>query len=156
MRELVRRHGADHADHQARQDHERDAMTAGRRCACGERVVARKVFRHSAGARPNAHHPAENRNGPYPIRRFGVWCSVRSPSRASRRSACSSASGWSRVSVAVGLAAVNGSAEHHALEVIEQFSRMRTSLLAITRELDAEELRLVFLRAVPLGDIERQ
>jgi AraC-like DNA-binding protein len=55
----------------------------------------------------------------------------------------------------VGFAAVNGRTVRQALEVVERFSHLRTSLLSISHELREQELRLVFDPVLPLGDIER-
>jgi hypothetical protein len=56
---------------------------------------------------------------------------------------------------AVGSAAVNARTVREALEVVEEFSRLRTSLITIARVSTARELRVVFADAIPLGEIQR-
>ncbi|MFW6067901.1 MAG: AraC family transcriptional regulator [Myxococcota bacterium] len=55
----------------------------------------------------------------------------------------------------VGMAAVSASTARQALDVVEQFSRLRSSLITISLEPGAIEARLVFTEVLPLGDIQR-
>jgi AraC-like DNA-binding protein len=55
----------------------------------------------------------------------------------------------------VGMAAVSASTVHQALDIVEQFSQLRTSLITISHEVTALEARLVFTEVLPLGDIQR-
>jgi AraC-like DNA-binding protein len=50
---------------------------------------------------------------------------------------------------------VNSRTVREALEVVEQFSRLRTSLFTISHEASTRELRVVFTETLPLGDIQR-
>jgi AraC-like DNA-binding protein len=55
----------------------------------------------------------------------------------------------------VGTAAVSASTVRQALDIVEQFSQLRSSLITISREVAALEVRLVFSEVLPLGDIQR-
>jgi AraC-like DNA-binding protein len=55
----------------------------------------------------------------------------------------------------VGTAAVSAGTVRQALDVVEQFSRLRSSLITISRDITALEVRLVFSEVLPLGDIQR-
>jgi AraC-like DNA-binding protein len=56
---------------------------------------------------------------------------------------------------AVGAAAVNARTVRQALEVVERFSRLRSSIIAISHEVSIEDGRVLFTEALPLGDIQR-
>jgi AraC-like DNA-binding protein len=55
----------------------------------------------------------------------------------------------------VGAAAINASTVGQALDVVEQFSRLRTSLIAISHEIGPHDGRVIFHELLPLGDIQR-
>lgn len=55
----------------------------------------------------------------------------------------------------VGAAAVNSSTVRQALDVAERFSRLRSSLIAISHEIGMHQGRVLFTEALPLGDIQR-
>lgn len=55
----------------------------------------------------------------------------------------------------VGMAAVRASTVRQALDVVEQFAQLRSSLITIAREVTPFEARLVFNEVLPLGDIQR-
>lgn len=55
----------------------------------------------------------------------------------------------------VGAAAVNSKTVRQALEMVERFSRLRISLIAISHEVGVHEARVHFAEAMPLGDIQR-
>jgi AraC-like DNA-binding protein len=55
----------------------------------------------------------------------------------------------------VGAAATNAGTVRQALEVVERFSRLRSSLFEITHEVDATEGRLIFREARPLAEVQR-
>lgn len=55
----------------------------------------------------------------------------------------------------VGFAATKSSTLGQALEVLEQFSRLRTSLIAIRHDVGPRKGRIIFSEAVALGDIRR-
>lgn len=54
----------------------------------------------------------------------------------------------------VGAAAVNAATVRQALEVVERFSRLRSSLFEITHEVGAADGRLIFREARPLEDVQ--
>ena len=56
---------------------------------------------------------------------------------------------------AVGAAAVNSRTVGQALDMVERFSHLRTSLIVISHEISAHEGRVYFREALPLGDIQR-
>jgi AraC-like DNA-binding protein len=55
----------------------------------------------------------------------------------------------------VGAAAVNSSTVRQALDVVERFSRLRSSVIAISHEVGAHAARVLFTEALPLGDVQR-
>lgn len=55
----------------------------------------------------------------------------------------------------VGAAAVHSKTVRQALEVVERFSSLRISLIAISHEVSVHEVRVHFAEAVPLGDLQR-
>lgn len=55
----------------------------------------------------------------------------------------------------VGAAAVNSSTVRQALDIVERFARLRTSLIEISHEITEREGRVIFTAGLPLGDIER-
>lgn len=55
----------------------------------------------------------------------------------------------------VGMAAVSASTVRQALDVVEQFSQLRSSLITIALEPGTLEARLVVTEVLPLGDIQR-
>jgi AraC-like DNA-binding protein len=55
----------------------------------------------------------------------------------------------------VGAAAVNSRTVGQALEIVERFSQLRTSLVAISHEMGTSEGRVLFTEALPLGDVAR-
>jgi AraC-like DNA-binding protein len=55
----------------------------------------------------------------------------------------------------VGTAAVSAGTVRQALDIVEQFSQLRSSLITISREVAGLEVRLVFSEVLPLGDIQR-
>jgi len=55
----------------------------------------------------------------------------------------------------VGYAAMNSSTVRQAIELMERYSRLRTSFLSITHEVHPSEVRLVFTETHPLGEIRR-
>jgi AraC-like DNA-binding protein len=55
----------------------------------------------------------------------------------------------------VGAAAVNSSTVDQALDMVERFARLRSSIITISREIDEDEARIVFSEALPLGDVQR-
>ncbi len=55
----------------------------------------------------------------------------------------------------VGAAAVNSSTVRQALDIVERFARLRTSLVTISHEVDPREARVRFTEMLPLGDIQR-
>jgi AraC-like DNA-binding protein len=55
----------------------------------------------------------------------------------------------------VGYAAMNSSTVRQAIELVERYSRLRSSFLSITHEVHPNEVRLVFSETQPLGDIRR-
>jgi AraC-like DNA-binding protein len=55
----------------------------------------------------------------------------------------------------VGYAAVNSSTVRQAIELIERYSRLRTSFLSISHEVHPNEVRLVFTETHPLGEVRR-
>jgi AraC-like DNA-binding protein len=55
----------------------------------------------------------------------------------------------------VGFAALSSATIGQALELVERYAPLRTSLIAISHELDAGGLRIVFRETRPLGDIRR-
>jgi AraC-like DNA-binding protein len=56
---------------------------------------------------------------------------------------------------AVGAAAVNSSTVRQALEMVERFARLRSSVIAISHEIGKRDARVIFTEAIPLGDIQR-
>jgi AraC-like DNA-binding protein len=56
---------------------------------------------------------------------------------------------------AVGAAAVNSRTVGQALEMVERFSKLRSPIVVISHEIDADEARVLFSEALPLGDIQR-
>jgi AraC-like DNA-binding protein len=56
---------------------------------------------------------------------------------------------------AVGAAAVNASNVRQALEIVEQYSRLRSPIIAISHEIGEDEARVLFDEVLPLGDIQR-
>lgn len=56
---------------------------------------------------------------------------------------------------AVGAAAINSRSVGQALEFVERFSHLRSSLIVISHEITAQEGRVMFRQALPLGDIQR-
>lgn len=55
----------------------------------------------------------------------------------------------------VGAAAVNSSNVRQALDIVERFARLRTSLIEISHEIDGRDSRVIFTEGLPLGDIQR-
>lgn len=55
----------------------------------------------------------------------------------------------------VGAAAVSSSTVRQALDVVERFSRLRSSLMTVSHEIGAHEGRVIFTEVLPLGDIQR-
>lgn len=55
----------------------------------------------------------------------------------------------------VGAAAVNSSTVRMALDVVERFSRLRSSLIVITDEVKEGEIRVRFDAVLPLGELQR-
>ena len=55
----------------------------------------------------------------------------------------------------LGYAAMNSGTLRQALELFERFMPLRTSLLAMTHEIDGDEVRIVFCEPRLLGDIRR-
>jgi AraC-like DNA-binding protein len=55
----------------------------------------------------------------------------------------------------VGYAAMNSGTVAQALDICERFSRLRTSLVSISREVSAREVRVRFRETRQLGDIQR-
>jgi AraC-like DNA-binding protein len=55
----------------------------------------------------------------------------------------------------VGAAAVNSSTVRQALDVVERFSRLRSSIVAISHDIGVHHARVVFSESFPLGDIQR-
>lgn len=55
----------------------------------------------------------------------------------------------------VGFAAVNSSTVRQALEVVERFASLRSSLIAISHDIGLLDARVLFTEALPLGDIQR-
>jgi AraC-like DNA-binding protein len=56
---------------------------------------------------------------------------------------------------AVGAAAINSSTVGQALDFVEHFSRLRTSLITISHEIGERDGRVIFQEALPLGDVQR-
>lgn len=55
----------------------------------------------------------------------------------------------------VGAAAVNSSTVRQALDMVERFARLRSSVVTITHEIGPREGRVIFTEGVPLGDVQR-
>jgi len=55
----------------------------------------------------------------------------------------------------VGAAAVNSSTVRQALDMVERFSRLRTSVIALSHEIGVHAARVLFTEELPLGDIQR-
>jgi len=55
----------------------------------------------------------------------------------------------------VGAAAVNSSTVRQALDMVERFARLRSSVIAISHEVSVREVRVIFSETLPLGDIQR-
>ncbi len=55
----------------------------------------------------------------------------------------------------VGYAALSSGTIRQALELVEHYTPLRTSLISISHTIDAGELRIVFAETRPLGDIQR-
>ncbi len=55
----------------------------------------------------------------------------------------------------VGAAAVNSSSVRQALDIVERFARLRTSLIEISHEITPRDGRVIFTEGLPLGDIQR-
>jgi len=55
----------------------------------------------------------------------------------------------------VGAAAVNSSTVGEALDIVERFARLRSSLITITHDVGPHEGRVLFTEMLPLGDIQR-
>jgi AraC-like DNA-binding protein len=55
----------------------------------------------------------------------------------------------------VGAAAVSSSTVRQALEIVERFSILRSSVVTISHEIGKHEGRVIFTEVLPLGDIQR-
>lgn len=55
----------------------------------------------------------------------------------------------------VGAAAIHSETVRQALDIVERFSRLRTSLIEISHEITESEGRVIFTEGFPLGDIQR-
>jgi AraC-like DNA-binding protein len=55
----------------------------------------------------------------------------------------------------VGAAAVNSSTVRQALEMVERFARLRSSVITISHDIGKREGRVIFTETIPLGDIQR-
>lgn len=55
----------------------------------------------------------------------------------------------------VGAAAVNSATVRQALDIMERFSTLRSSLFAISHDIGIHEGRVIFSEVLPLGDIQR-
>ena len=55
----------------------------------------------------------------------------------------------------VGYAALSSATIRQAVELVEHYTPLRTSLISISHTVDAGELRIVFAETRPLGDIQR-